>query len=145
MGILQVQWMSKGRIKAMTESWILQSFQGTTNTWKELIFLINKQWCKLCTRKPWEILLQAFGDYIDMGRANSLIINEKIVSKLSVKAKKIPPRRKKVSKAWADWWLLIKEKNTRSQPRHRIEYVKKHGRCKRRFQIEKINRKCFIK
>ena len=96
-----------------------------------------------------------FWDYIDMGLANSFIVYEQIAAKFSSGS------RQNVAKTQKDFRRMVaieligefssrkkapfNTKRYRSQPRHRIEYAERHGRCKRCYREEKKDRKGFIR
>ena len=95
-----------------------------------------------------------FWDYVDMGLASSFIVYEKIISKFP------GGRKENIAKTQEDFRRMVaieligdfssrkaapfNTRQFRSQPRHRIKYADKQGRCKRCFQEEKKDRKVFI-
>lgn len=106
-------------------------------------------------RSPGKYYCRPFWDYIDMGLANSFIVYEQIAAKFSSGS------RQNVAKTQKDFRRMVaieligdfssrkkapfNTKRYRSQPRHRIEYAERHGRCKRCYREEKKDRKGFIR
>ena len=91
----------------------------------------------------------------DMGLANSFIVYEKIVSTFSSGSKDNIAKTKKDFRRMVAVQLIgdfcskkqipSNTKQYRGQRRHRIDYVKSHGRCKRCYEEDKSDRKVFIK
>ena len=106
-------------------------------------------------KSPGKYYCRPFWDYIDMGLANSFIIYETIASKFPTRSAN------NIAKTQKDFRRMIainligdfnsrkrapfNAKQYRSQPRHRIEYAEKHGRCKRCYDQERKDRKGVIK